>query len=393
MEHADVMVVGLGAMGSAAAYQLAKRGVSVIGIDRFSPPHVLGSTHGDTRITRQAIGEGDDYVPLVLRSHQIWREIETEMENDVFTACGALILTAASGATVQHGADDFFASTVSAARAYGIEHEVLSTEATRARFPQFNLTEEHRCYYEPGAGFVRPEVAVAAQLDLAARHGARIQRMERVNHIDMMDGGVTVHSDRATYGADQLILTAGPWISQLAQSAVIEQVCTVYRQALHWFDASETITTLTPDRMPVFIWGFGSGDRDMFYGFPAVDGIDGGLKVASEQYESPSDPDDLRTAVISDESRRMFGHCVEGRLPLRPAVIKSASCLYNVTPDHQFIIDRHPEHSNVLLASPCSGHGFKHSAAIGESLAQWAIDGSPAIDLSAFVLRRFAQGN
>ena len=387
------MVVGLGAMGSAAAYQLAKRGASVIGIDRFSPPHVLGSTHGDTRITRHAIGEGDDYVPLVLRSHQIWREIETEMENDVFTACGALILTAASGKTVQHGVDDFFASTVSAARAYGIEHEVLSTEATRARFPQFNLTEEHRCYYEPGGGFVRPEVAVAAQLDLAARHGARIQRMDRVNHIDMMDSGVTVHSDRATYGADQLILTAGPWISQLAQSDVIEQVCSVYRQALHWFDASETITTFTPDRMPVFIWGFGSGDRDMFYGFPAVDGIDGGLKVASEQYESPSDPDDLRTDVTSDESRRMFGHCVEGRLPLRPAVIKSASCLYTVTPDRQFIIDRHPEHSNVLLASPCSGHGFKHSAAIGESLAQWAIDGSPAIDLSAFALRRFAQGN
>ena len=112
MELADVMVVGLGAMGSAAAYQLAKRGVSVIGIDRFSPPHVLGSTHGDTRITRHAIGEGDDYVPLVLRSHQIWREIETEMKNDVFTPCGALILTAASGKTVQHGVDDFFASTV-----------------------------------------------------------------------------------------------------------------------------------------------------------------------------------------------------------------------------------------------------------------------------------------
>jgi sarcosine oxidase len=390
MKRADVIVVGLGAMGSATVYQLAKRGISVIGIDRFSPPHVLGSSHGDTRITRQAIGEGAVYVPLVLRSHQIWREIETESGSDIFTACGGLILRAASVKPAQHGIDDFFSSTVSAAQLYGIEHEILSTEDTHARFPQFNLTEEHRCYYEPGAGFVRPEAAIAAQLDLAARSKARIQRMERVSRIEPTGSGVTVHTDRATYGAGQVIITTGPWISQLAQTAVIGRVCTVYRQVLHWFDASESITTLTPDRMPVFIWGFGSGDRGTFYGFPAVNGIDGGLKVATEQYESSSDPDDLRTDVTPGESRRMFDWCVEGRLPLRPAVIKSARCLYTVTSDHQFIIDRHPEHSNVLLASPCSGHGFKHSAAIGESLAQWAIEGRPAIDLSAFALRRFA---
>lgn len=384
-------VIGLGAMGSATVFQLAKRGVDVIGIDRFSPPHTLGSTHGDTRITRQAIGEGAAYVPLALRSHELWREIEAETGTDLFTACGGLILTASSVKAGHHGIDDFFASTVAAAQAYGIEHEILTSEDVRSRFPLFNVTEEHRGYFEPGAGFVRPELALAAQLELATYHGARIRRMERASSIEPTSGGVIVRSDHSEYGAGQVVISCGPWISQLARSDDISSACTVYRQVLHWFDASASISTLTPDRMPVFIWEFGSGDRDMFYGIPAVDGIRGGLKVATEQYEVSCDPDDLQSEVTPDESQRMYDECVKGRLPLSAAVVKSVRCLYTVTPDHQFIIDKHPEYSNVLLASPCSGHGFKHSAAIGESLAQWVTDGTSGIDLSAFALRRFAE--
>jgi sarcosine oxidase len=387
-----VVVIGLGAMGSAAAYQLAQRGVDVIGIDRFSPPHTFGSSHGDTRITRQAIGEGAAYVPLALRSQELWREIEAETRADIFTACGGLILTDGSLKAGHHGVEDFFASTVSAARTFGVEYEILGFEDIRSRFPQFNVTDEHRGYYEPGAGFVRPEVAVAAQLELAERHGARIHRMERVSSIEPASGGVTVRTDRAEYGTEQVIVSAGPWISGLARSDVVTSVCTVYRQVQYWFDTSAPISTLTPDRMPVFIWGeFGSGRRDIFYGFPATDGMGGGLKVATEQYELSCDPDDLETDVTPEESQRMFDECVKGRLPLTPSVVKSARCLYTVTPDHQFILDRHPEYPNVLLASPCSGHGFKHSAAIGESLAQWVVEGVPAIDLSAFALGRFAK--
>lgn len=383
-------VIGLGAMGSASIFQLAKRGVKVIGIDRFSPPHTLGSTHGDSRITRQAIGEGRAYVPLVLRSHELWREIEAETGTDLFTECGALVLTRGSSKTERHGSQDFFGSTVSAARAYDIEHEILDYEELRTRFPQFNVTEEHIGYYEPGAGFVRPEIAVAAQLELAIRHGARIRRMEQVSSIEPTNDGVTVHTDQAVYGADQVIITTGPWISSLAHCAKITSACEVYRQTLHWFDASASFSMLTPDRMPVFIWGeVGSGGRDVFYGFPAIDGQNGGLKVATEQYEVSCDPDDPVTEVTLDESQRMFDNCVRGRLPVNSAVVKSARCLYTVTPDHQFIIDRHPEHSTVLLASPCSGHGFKHSAAVGESLAQWVIEGQSAIDLSTFAFSRF----
>jgi sarcosine oxidase len=385
-----VVVIGLGAMGSATLYQLAKCGVDVIGIDRFSPPHAMGSSHGDTRITRQAIGEGMAYVPLVLRSHELWREIEAETGTDIFTPCGGLVLTEGSSTASHHGIEDFFASTVAAARTYDIEHEVLDFDELRTRFPQFNVTEAHSGYYEPGAGFVRPEIAVAAQLELAVRYGARIQRMEQVSGIEPSNDGVTVRTNRAVYGADQVVVTAGSWISSLAHCDSVISACTVYRQTLHWFDASASYSALTPDQMPVFIWGeVGSGGRDAFYGFPAIDGPNGGLKVATEQYEVNCNPDDL-TDATPDESQRVFDDCVKGRLPLGQTVVKTAGCLYTVTPDHQFIIDRHPEHSNVLLASACSGHGFKHSAAIGESLAQWAIDEKSAIDLSTFALSRIA---
>ena len=390
MQHADVIVVGLGAIGSATSYQLAKRRAKVIGIDRFSPPHIFGSTHGDTRITRQAIGEGKCYVPLVLRSHELWREIEVETGASLFTACGGLILVNKSVRAGLHGVQDFFAATVSAAEEYCIEHELMSTDEARNRFPQFRMNDEYRCYYEPGAGFVRPEAAVATQLQLARRHGARIQTEERVNRVESTSYGVMVHTDKAVYGAEQMIIAAGPWIGQLIESKNVEQLCSVYRQGLHWFPVAGSISLFTPDRMPVFVWKFGSGDDDMFYGFPAIDGPNGGLKVATEQHHTIADPDDLGQNGPSVESEEMYARCVDGRLPLFPSVIRSATCLYTVTPDQRFIIDRHPECSNVLLASSCSGHGFKYSPAIGESLAQWALQGKPAIDLSAFTLNRFA---
>lgn len=389
VQHADVIVVGLGAMGSAAAYQLARRGANVIGIDRFSPPHTSGSTHGDTRITRQAIGEGQVYVPLVLRSHEIWREIEHETGADLLNACGGLILTAHTVTGGNHGVVDFFASTVAAADVYGIDHEVLSTDEVIERFPQFRLNEDHRCYYEPGAGFVRPEAAVMSQLDLAQRHGACIQRDERVVRIDSTGTGVVVETGTEEYFADQAIITVGPWMGQVAGNEDLARLCRVYRQVLHWFDTSTSKAQLTPDQMPVFIWEFGAGEEDSFYGFPAVDGPNGGLKVATEQYGNETDPDDLDRAVRPGEAEAMFRDCVDGRLPLTGSAVKSVSCLYTVTPDYGFIIDRHPDHANILVASPCSGHGFKHSAAIGESLAQWAIDGESMIDLSSFASSRF----
>jgi sarcosine oxidase len=386
--NVDVVVVGLGAMGSATTYQLAKMGVNVVGIDRFSPPHVYGSSHGDTRITRLATGEGREYVRLARRSLELWREIETDTRTDLFTACGCLILARAGDTGEQHGVRDFFDETVSIARELEIEHEVLTVDDMRDRFPQFRLPEDHQGYFEPGAGFVRPEAAVAAQLELAQHHHGVVCKDERVFDIEPLNREVIVRTDKDTYRAKQVVISAGPWISKLVGSDQIARLFSVYPQNLHWFEAAD-FSAMTPDRTPVYVWKFGSNDQDIFYGFPAIDGPSGGVKVATEQYQVTADPDDFSRDVDPEETRAMFDHCIDGRLPLRPEAVRSARCLYTVTPDKKFIIDRHPEHENILLASPCSGHGFKHSAAIGEALAQLTKEGHSTIDLSAFSLDRF----
>src|ERR1700710_2857159 len=191
----DVVVVGLAAMGSAVAYQLAKAGARVLGIDRFAPPHVHGSTHGDSRITRLAVGEGAEYVPLALRSHELWREIEALTGEELLTVTGGVVISVPGGRG-QHGADDFLATTIATAQAHGVAHEVLDRAALAERFPPFALSGDERGMFEPGAGFVRPEPAVAAQLRLAREHGAELRTGERVISV----GQRRVVTDAGAYG-------------------------------------------------------------------------------------------------------------------------------------------------------------------------------------------------
>jgi sarcosine oxidase len=210
----DAIVVGLGAMGSAATYQLAKRGAKVLGIDRYSPPHAQGSSHGDTRITRKAIGEGERYIPLALRSYEIFREVEVLTGRSLLTITGGLIISSRSPHAVSHVAG-FFDNTVAAARTHGIAHELLDAARIRARFPAFKVRDDEMGYFEHDAGFLRPEECVAAQLDLAARHGARIQRDEKVERFEEKGGAVRVTTSRGEYVAKQLVVAAGPWIREL----------------------------------------------------------------------------------------------------------------------------------------------------------------------------------
>src|SRR4051794_25450895 len=173
MNSSDTIVIGLGAMGSACVYQLARLGSKVLGIDQFSPPHQMGSSHGDTRITRQAIGEGDEYVPFALRSHEIWEELEKESGKSLLTRTGALII-GRDAKTPLHGQDRFLQNTIDAARKFGIAHSVLSPDELRKRYPQFCIEDRYTAYHEPGAGYLRPELCVQTQLELARRHGAQI---------------------------------------------------------------------------------------------------------------------------------------------------------------------------------------------------------------------------
>ena len=379
-ETADVVVVGLGAMGSAVCAQLAARGVSVTGIDQYDPPHPYGSTHGETRMTRLAVGEGAEYVPLVRRSHELWREVEGET--------GVQLLTQPGGVIMSHPGTWFFEATRELARRYGIEHEELSSAELRERFPMFAVDEETEGYYEPTAGFVRPEAAVRAQLELARRGGAELRPGERVLEWSASGLGVSVVTDRARYATGQLILCAGPWLPGLFPEG--RDLFAVHRQVQFWFPIRQGYQQLRD--MPVFGWDFG-GERggfthfDGFYGFPAVDGPGGGVKVATETYEATTEPDGRQHPPTPAETAAMYRHCIADRLPwLGPEPVRNLSCLYTCTRESRFVIDRHPEHEAVLIVSPCSGHGFKHSPAIGEAVAEWVTQGRPGLDLGSFGL-------
>ncbi len=387
MSTYDVAVVGLGAAGAATLYQLARRGVSVVGIDRFSPPHIYGSTHGDTRITREAIGEGEAYTPLVRRSHAIWRELEAETGQDLLTQCGGLIIEAAGGGAAGHHRHGFLASTIACARRYGIEHELLTAADVKHRFPQFGVDGTESAYYEPTAGFVRPERCVGAQLTVAARLGADIRRDERVLAVEPSGGGVRVRTDGGAVEAGRVVLAVGPWVRDFI-GAELFRLFAVYRQVLNWFELSPEAGDHTSGAMPVFIWGLDDGNA--FYGFPAIDGTRE-IKVADEQLDSPTTADEASLDVEAGEPRALYERLLSVRLPgLSSRCLRTARCLYTVTPDANFVIDDHPDLPGVLLVSPCSGHGFKHSAGVGEAIAQRVTTGTSDADLSPFRLDRFA---
>jgi sarcosine oxidase len=380
--RADAIVVGLGAMGSSACFQLAERGAAVIGIDQYAPPHPHGSTHGDSRITRLAVGEGAEYVPLVRRSHELWREIEAETETPLLHQTGGVI--------VSHPASAFFRDTRTIAVRFGIEHERLSNAQVRERFPMFGVDEQTEGYYEPDAGYVRPEAAVRAQLDLARRHGAAVHLGERVRSWSADGSAVRVETDAGVYRAARLVLCAGPWLPQLFPDGA--DTFAIHRQILYWFPIRRGYAALR--EMPIFVWDFG-GDRAGFvhlrgfYGFPAIDGPAGGVKLATESYETTTTPDGRQHPATPNEAAAMYRDYVDRRLPwLGPEPVRTASCLYTCTRGSRFVIDRHPQHESVLVVSPCSGHGFKHSPAIGEAVAGWALDGKPSLDLAPFALRR-----
>jgi sarcosine oxidase len=384
----DAIVIGLGAMGSAAAYQLARRGAKVLGIDRFTPPHVFGSSHGETRITRQAIGEGEEYVPLALRSYEIWREIEAETGADLLTVTGGLIMSSGKAKTLLHGSESFIGETVDCAQKYGIEHSLLITQQIAERFPQFGLVGDETGYYEKEAGFLRPENCVQAQLDLAKKHGAEIHFNERVLSFSADKNGVEVITEKGKYPAAKLIVSAGPWVNEFIQA---KDLFKIYRQVLYWFELNETVENYLPGNFPIFIWQFNRWADDFIYGFPAIDGSNRGLKLAAEQHLITTDPDNADMNVTASEMEKMYRDYVSERLPgLGAHCLKAVSCLYTTTPDEGFVIDCHPQYENVLIASPCSGHGFKHSAAVGQILSELALDGATSFDISKFSLARFA---
>ena len=372
----DAIVVGLGAVGSAAVYHLARRGQRVLGLDRFVPPHAQGSSHGGSRIIRRAYFEGMRYLPLLERGYALWEQLEAATGEALVHTTGGLHLGPPGGALVE-GAQQ-------AAEALALDYERLDAAAVRARFPAFHLPDDHVAIWEAGAGFLVPERCIAAHLAEAHRHGATLHTDEPALTWKQHGDGVRVTTPRGTYAAGRLVLAAGGWLATLLPDLHLPLL--IERQVNAWFEPHTQPEVFAPARCPIFIWEQ-AGD-DVFYGFPdAGAGVKVGLHHRGAVVERP---EAVERTVLSEDVDDI-------RAPLRrllPAAdgppTRAAVCFYTNTPDRHYLIDRHPAHEGVVFASACSGHGFKASCAIGEALAHLALGTPPPVDVSAFRMEREA---
>ncbi len=374
----DVIVVGLGGMGSAAAYHLARRGQRVLGLERFTPPHNLGSSHGRSRIIRQAYFEDPAYVPLLLRAYELWEELQRASNDPLLTITGGLMIGRAESAVV--------GGALRSAQMHNLPHELLDAADIRRRFPLFNVSDDEIALYETRAGFLDPEATIRAHLDQAARFGAELRFNEPVIAWKATPGGgVRVTTPQGTYEADRAVIAPGAWAPRLFADLALP--LTVERQVLYWFEPVGGREPFSVGRFPIYIWEDASGDA--LYGFPAQDGPPGGVKVAFFYRGHPTDPDRVDREVRPEEVAEMRAALAQRIPALNGPLVATATCLYTLAPDHHFIIAPHPHMPQVIIASPCSGHGYKFASVIGEILADLAITGSTRHSIALFNPARF----
>ncbi len=382
MASYDVIVLGLGGMGSAAVRHLAARGKRVLGLEQFSPPHDRGSSHGKTRVIRQAYFEHPAYVPLLLRAYELWRELERDTEESLLLLPGGLMMGAPDSEVV--------AGSIRSAREHDLPHEVFDSADLRRRFPLFQIPDGTVGVFEKAAGLVFCERAITAHLRAAARSGAELRFEEAVASWQTTpDSGVTVTTARGTYSAEQLIITPGPWAPQLLGDLGVP--LSVERQVLFWFQPPGGVESFLPDRFPVYIWQRADGATP--YGFPAVDGAAGGVKIAfyRKAAAEPCTPDTVDRRIRADDVLEMREAVREFLPALDGEVIQAATCLYTLTPDLNFVIGEHPRHPQVKIAAGFSGHGFKFCSVVGEILANLVTTGQAGHETGLFNPRRFTK--
>ena len=372
----DVIVVGLGAMGSAAAAHLARRGQRVLGLDQFPPAHDRGSSHGRSRIIREAYFEHPSYVPMVWRSYELWTDLERTSRRHLFKQTGGLMIGRPD--------TDLVRGALESARIHHLAHEVLDAAAIRRRFPVFEPDDEMIGVWEPRAGVLAPEECVLALLDQASKAGADLRHDERVLGWSAGPGRVGVETAAGRFEAAHLIITAGPWAPVLL--ADLNVPMTIERQVIAWFRPVRLDDAFAPDRCPIHIWHVG---RRMFYGFPALDA--GGVKIAEHAAGDPTTADGIRREIAPDEIQEIRDDFVARYVPAANGeLVLTTVCMYTMTPDTHFVIDRHPRHPHVTIACGFSGHGFKFAPAVGEILADLTLEGRTRHDISRFSAARFA---
>lgn len=381
--HYDIAVIGLGAMGCAALYQLSKLGLNVIGIDKYAPPHNFGSSFGESRVTRQAIGEGLAYTPLVMRANEVWQELEELSGEKLLERCGMLLAA--------HKEQHFLQNTLQAARQFSVRHEILTGEEVERRFPAIKAADkDHVFYFEPDSGYLRPEKCIEIQLKLARENGAKTLCNTAVEKIRETPGGVELTLQNSeTITASKIIVASGAWIKEMLPDE-LGSVLKTYLQTQYWFEVDTGhAKELQAPNMPVFLCGDEKKETTRsFYNFPLLNGAAGGMKFAVHESDIEVEPEDKDAAMPVTRAEEIYSFTSNYIRYVKPKATRSANCLYTVTPDKGFIIDFKPGSERIILVSACSGHGFKHSAAIGEILAQMATAGATKLDISSFALQR-----
>ncbi len=384
----DVIVIGVGAMGSSACYHLAKRGVRVLGIEQFNIAHGLGSSGGQTRMIRLAYYEHPDYVPLLRRAYQLWDELEAESGKKLLHRTGGLYM-GAPGA-------EFIAGSLRSAKQYGLPHEELSRANIARRFPQFTLPENYIGMYEPEAGFLLSELAIATHVDLARRHGAEIHDNEKLIRFTETKDGVTVTTDRGTFEAKRIIFTTGAWTTATAPPLPVELIVT--RQIMGWVTPHDA-ALFQLGRFPC--WAIEAeptgraGYPGVYYGMPMRSG-ETRLKIARHLPGPRANPDTIdRTPHAEDEQD--FRPALQRYLPAADGPLDHMHiCMYTISPDSHFVIDGIPATGDAPCQAPTrlsacgfSGHGFKFASVIGEVLADLATRGGTDLPVGFISSARF----
>jgi sarcosine oxidase len=380
MASFDVIVIGLGAMGSAAAYQLARRGRRVLGLERYRPAHDQGSSHGQSRIIRQAYYEDPAYVPLLLRAYDLWWQLERDANESLLTITGGIMIGPPESRVV--------AGSIRSAQEHGLRHEILDAAEIGRRLPQLRPGPNIIALYERLGGVLYPEAAIRACLRLAEAHGATLRFEEPALTWEAAPSGdrARVTTAHGSYEAERLVIAAGAWAPELLAEAGLP--LTVQRNVLYWFEPTSDRDAFLPDRCPIYIWE--AEDGSSFYGFPMLPGSPTGVKVAFHNfgpYCTPATIDRQVHAHEIDTMRRWLAERIPGLSS--GALVEAKTCMYTLTPDKDFLIGLHPQHAQVVLASPCSGHGFKFASVVGEIVADLAIEGATRQPIAPFTPGRF----
>lgn len=365
-KHYDVIVVGLGAMGSSILYELSKKGLNIMGVDMYEPPHDKGSSHGNSRIIREAYYEHPSYVPLLRRSYELWENLEKESNQKLLLTTGGLMIGTPDSSLVK--------GCLESANLHNIEVEQLSSQEIKAKFPFTGITDQAVGVYEKRAGVLFPEKCISSFLDLAKKNGAEIRTGEKVLECSI-DEKVYIATDKGEYTANKIVFSSGAWMGEtMGLNLKVE------RQVLYWFEA-ENKEVFSPEKFPVYICEL--APNKMLYGFPITD--EKGVKIAFHYGGKLTDSPEQVNKEVSLRERELMFNIISKFFGNNKFKFNDYSvCMYSNTPDLNFRIGFHPEFSNVVLLSPCSGHGFKFASVIGEIASDLVTKGSTNHDISLF---------